>query len=249
MWSLHVEEQFYLVLPLLVMFLKREHLKRVLIASVFIAPVIRVALDWSLPDHTLLQYMLFPCRMDSLALGGLLAMGQLDGQLDHETLKRWRWPLVATTVCVLAVAVQVFRLGGTNFDGHLERTIGYTLFDVGFLGFIMSVLSLRGTAATAWLNWRPLQFVGMISYGFYLFQFPAEGVVNRAARMMGMSAEALEGSVAKFVAVGAVCLVLSTISWYLWETKWLAMQHRFRGKQLALPSTPTVVVVEAAAEN
>jgi peptidoglycan/LPS O-acetylase OafA/YrhL len=113
----------------------------------------------------------------------------------------------------------------------------------------MSVLSLRGTAATAWLNWRPLQFVGMISYGFYLFQFPAEGVVNRAARMMGMSAEALEGSVAKFVAVGAVCLVLSTISWYLWETKWLAMQHRFRGKQLALPSTPTVVVVEAAAEN
>jgi peptidoglycan/LPS O-acetylase OafA/YrhL len=92
----------------------------------------------------------------------------------------------------------------------------------------MSVLSLRGTAATAWLNWRPLQYVGMISYGFYLLQYPANGLFNRAAHLMGFSTAALEDTLVKFLFVGAICLVLSSISWYLWETRWLAAQKQFR---------------------
>jgi peptidoglycan/LPS O-acetylase OafA/YrhL len=224
MWSLHVEEQFYLVLPLLVMFLTPATLKRVLIAAVFVAPAIRLLLDWSHPDFPMLQYMLFPCRMDSLALGGLLAVSRV----DHDALKRWRRPLVVGTACLLLVAVETFRRGGGIFDGHIERTIGYTLFDVAFLGFIMSVLSLRGTVATAWLNWRPLQYIGMVSYGFYLLQYPAEGLFLRAAYLMGFSTAALEDTLVKFLAVGAICLVLSTISWYWWEKKWLAVQRQFR---------------------
>jgi peptidoglycan/LPS O-acetylase OafA/YrhL len=224
MWSLHVEEQFYLVLPLLVLFLSRANLKRALIAAVILAPAIRGLLDWSHPGLPLLQFMLFPCRMDSLALGGLLAMAQV----DQDTMKRWRWPLVVTTACMLLIAVETFRRGGGTFDGHVERTIGYTLFDVACLAFIMSVLSLRGTAATAWLNWRPLQYVGMISYGFYLLQYPANGLFNRTAYLMGISTAALEDTLVKFLAVGTICLVLSTISWYLWERRWLAAQRQFR---------------------
>jgi len=224
MWSLHVEEQFYLVLPLLVLYLTRANLRRVLIAAVFLAPAIRGLLDWSHPDLPLLQFMLFPCRMDSFALGGLLAVVRL----DQDTLKRWRWPLVVTTAGALIVAIETFRLGGGTFDGHLERTIGYTLFDVACLAFIMSVLSLRGTAATAWLNWRPLQYVGMISYGFYLLQYPANGLFNRAAHVMGFSTAALEDTLVKFLFVGAICFALSSISWYLWETRWLAAQKQFR---------------------
>jgi peptidoglycan/LPS O-acetylase OafA/YrhL len=233
MWSLHVEEQFYLVLPLLVLYLTRTNLRRVLIAAVFLAPAVRGLLDWSHPDLPLLQFMLFPCRMDSFALGGLLAVVRL----DQDTLKRWRWPLVVTTACTLIVAIETFRLGGGTFDGHVERTIGYTLFDVACLAFIMSVLSLRGTAATAWLNWRPLQYVGMISYGFYLLQYPANGVFNRAAHLMGFSTAALEDTLVKFLFVGAICLVLSSISWYVWETRWLAAQKQFRHPPAPAPVT------------
>src|SRR5262245_8501762 len=46
MWSLHVEEQFYFVLPLLVLYLRRAHLTRVLIAAVVLAPAIRGLLAW-----------------------------------------------------------------------------------------------------------------------------------------------------------------------------------------------------------
>jgi peptidoglycan/LPS O-acetylase OafA/YrhL len=231
MWSLHVEEQFYLVLPLLVLYLTRSNLARVLVAAVFLAPAIRVLLDFSYPQLPLLQFMLFPCRMDVLALGGLLALAQV----DRDALRRWRWPLVAATACMLLVAVETFRRGGGTFDGHIERTIGYTLFDVACLGFIMSVMSLRGTVATAWLNWRPLQYIGTISYGFYLLQYPAEALFNRAAYLMGLSTATLEDTLVKFVAVGAICLVLSTISWYLWEKRWLALQRQFREPPIPAP--------------
>jgi peptidoglycan/LPS O-acetylase OafA/YrhL len=237
MWSLHVEEQFYLVLPLLVLCLKRSHLKRAMVAAVLLAPAIRLLLAWLLPNFHLLQYMLFPCRMDSFALGGLLAMHGPDRDAMR---RRWRWPVLVATVCVLALAVEAFRRGGGTFDGSLERTVGYTLFDIAFLGFIMSILSLRGTAATAWMNWKPLQYLGMISYGLYLFQFPAEGLVNRAARAVGMSAAVSDGTFAKFMAVGATCLVLSTISWYLWETKWLAIKGRLGEARAARPPAPSV---------
>jgi peptidoglycan/LPS O-acetylase OafA/YrhL len=91
-------------------------------------------------------------------------------------------------------------------------------------GFITLVLSLRGTPATAWLNWKPLQYVGMISYGLYLFQFPAEGLVNRFSRAIGLE---WDGTIEKFLVVAVVCTILATISWYTWETKWLAAKTRF----------------------
>jgi peptidoglycan/LPS O-acetylase OafA/YrhL len=220
MWSLHVEEQFYLLLPPLVLYLGREHLKRVMIAAVLLAPAIRLLLAWSRPDLPSLQYELFPCRMDSLALGGLMAVYTP----DPEATRRWRLPLFVATAGLLILAVGVFQRYGGTFDGTVERTIGYTLFDLAFAGFITLVLSLRGTPATAWLNWKPLQYVGMISYGLYLFQFPAEGLVNRIAHSMSLD---WDGTIVKFVVVALTCLALATISWYMWETKWLAMKGRF----------------------
>jgi peptidoglycan/LPS O-acetylase OafA/YrhL len=233
MWSLHVEEQFYLLLPPLVLYLEREHLKRVMIAAVLVAPAVRLLLAWSRPDLHLLQYMLFPCRMDSLALGGLLAIYTPD--LDAP--RQWRRSLCVATAGLLILAVEVFQRYGGTFDGSVERTIGYTLFDLAFVGVIALVLSLRGTAATAWLNWKPLQYVGMISYGLYLFQFPAEGLVNRITRSMALD---WDGTITKFVAVALTCLALATISWYLWETRWLVVKSRFGEADRETASTPAL---------
>jgi peptidoglycan/LPS O-acetylase OafA/YrhL len=224
MWSLHVEEQFYLVLPLAVLFLTREQLKRVMIAAVVLAPAIRLALAWMYPDRPLLQFMLFPCRMDSLALGGLLALYNPE---PHAIDARWRRPLLIVTVASAAMALGTYAATGWDFVGFAERTIGYTLFDIACLGAIMLVLSLRGSPATAWLNWRPLQYVGMISYGLYLLQYPAEALFLRVVHLAGVPTAPLEDTVIKFVGVAAICLVLSAISWHFWETKWLSIKRRF----------------------
>jgi peptidoglycan/LPS O-acetylase OafA/YrhL len=233
MWSLQVEEQFYLLLPPLALYLKREHLKRTLIAAVLLAPAIRGLVVLLRPDLHLFQYMLFPCRMDALALGGLLAIYCP----DPAALPRGsRLPLFFGSVSLLALAVAVFQWSGGPFEGAVERTIGFTLFDVAFVCFIALVLSLRGTVATAWLNWKPLQYIGMISYGLYLFQVPASGVVDHVLRLMGQAVVDWDGTVVRFAAVSLTTLVLSTLSWYMWETRWLAMKSRLTDVRHAPPA-------------
>ena len=53
MWSLHVEEQFYLIFPLLVLHLTRLQLKRLLMTAIVAAPVIRLALAFWFPASPL----------------------------------------------------------------------------------------------------------------------------------------------------------------------------------------------------
>jgi peptidoglycan/LPS O-acetylase OafA/YrhL len=239
MWSLHVEEQFYLLLPPLAFYLKRERLKRLLIAAVLLAPAIRALVFVWRPDWRLFQYMLLPCRMDALALGGLLAIYSPD---PAALPRRVRLPLFVGSTSLLVLAVAVFQWSGGPFDGAVERIIGFTLFDVAFVGFTALVLNLRGTVATAWLNWKPLQYVGMISYGVYLFQVPASGVVDHILHLMGQPVMEWDATIGRFAAVGATTLVLSTLSWYLWETKWLALKSRLADA----PREPALVVTQHA---
>ena len=70
-WSLAIEEQFYLLLPLMIRFAPRNRLPYLLIFGILAAPIIRVALYNFHPNFMLSTYVLMPCRTDSLLLGVL----------------------------------------------------------------------------------------------------------------------------------------------------------------------------------
>ena len=79
LWSLQVEEQFYLLFPLLIYRLSFKTLKRVLICLGCLSPLLRVLLYWWAPGNVLAAYVLFPCRMEGLALGALIAIRFREG--------------------------------------------------------------------------------------------------------------------------------------------------------------------------
>ena len=74
LWSLQIEEQFYLTYPLLVALTRRDTLKKVLLAMIVIAPIFRTILTLQWPDNLLAPYVLMPARMDALAMGGIVAL-------------------------------------------------------------------------------------------------------------------------------------------------------------------------------
>ena len=74
LWSLAVEEHFYLVWPLLVGVLAPRALTRLCVVLVLGVPVLRFALIELHVAPPLATYVFSPCRMDALALGGLLAI-------------------------------------------------------------------------------------------------------------------------------------------------------------------------------
>lgn len=73
-WSLAVEEQFYLVVPMVVCFLSERHLKIVLLATIVLAPIFRLLTFFFVPDGHILAMLLTPCRADTLAMGMLAAI-------------------------------------------------------------------------------------------------------------------------------------------------------------------------------
>ena len=224
LWSLHVEEQFYLIFPFLVRRLNIRQLQNVLIGGILVAPLIRFGLFALFPERPLLQYMLLPCRMDALAFGALIVTSSANALLRP----RLKVGMFLVTFGILCLAYQTFWWAGGTFDTPIERTAGYSLFDLSFAGCLILVLNFRGCRGTAWLNWKPLQFIGMISYGIYLFQLPSAALVNKVLRTTNFGG--IESDTTSYaLCVAATCIGLATISWYLWEIKWLRLKSRFVG--------------------
>ena len=66
-WSLAVEEQFYLLFPLIIYYLPKEKLPKIFLTGILLAPIIRAVLGS--PQ----AYVLLPARMDALLVGALIA--------------------------------------------------------------------------------------------------------------------------------------------------------------------------------
>jgi peptidoglycan/LPS O-acetylase OafA/YrhL len=167
-WSLAVEEQFYLIWPLLVYGLPP---RRLLTACLWIAAgafVLRCALAAYGADMWTL-YVNTACRMDALALGGAGACVLRIPAL-REAL-RARLPLVG------AAALLVF-LGGIplthlyNRDSLAGKTFGYTLLAFSSAAFV-TWAAMRDacgpTRVVSLLASAPLRSCGKYSYAMYVF--------------------------------------------------------------------------------
>lgn len=211
LWSLHVEEQFYLIFPFVVRRLRRETLFKTLVVLVIAAPVIRCLL-WSY-DRTnpWLQYMLLPSRMDGLALGALIALRMRMGA--------WHVPkraLGAAGLLLLAASCAWFIAGGRIFSSPLERTLGYSLFSLAFAALVLWIVQFRGSWQTNWLNAAPLQFIGKISYGMYLLQVPTAILFAKLTRSLNLPRTVDETALGA-LSLYALCVVLASLSFYLFE--------------------------------
>ena len=166
-WSLGVEEQFYLVYPLVVFVLTRLTVERLRRATLAIVLVLLVAASawWSFhqtPPAPVDAYYSPFTRFWELGLGGLVS-------LAPATWAR-RTRRTNTVVAVLALGLLIYGVL------HLNATSGYP----GVLAWIPCTAAAtllftgnaqsRGGPAT-WLAWRPARYVGDISYSLYLYHY------------------------------------------------------------------------------
>jgi peptidoglycan/LPS O-acetylase OafA/YrhL len=167
-WSLAVEEQFYLIAPLVVRFVSRRRLMGVLIAVVLFAPVFRMYIHYHFHAATNLDptYILMPCRADALALGMLAALG-------------WRKPAFRGWLCGHAGAVYslfalllagVLLLSRYSPDQHdlTMVSFGYTWMALFYLSALLLALSRPTGPVASLTRMRWLRELGTISYCMYL---------------------------------------------------------------------------------
>lgn len=224
LWSLQVEEQFYLFYPLLIACCKNSTLRRILWFCVVVAPALRCLTLLMIPHGGMTRYVLTPLRVDSLAAGGIVALLVRQGGLPaSRTLQ------LGSLAGVSACTVMFLTLGRLNndYDSPFVSTIGFSLVDLTcalVLAFVVS--SPKGRLADA-LRWAPLVYIGQISYGLYLFHYPV-GMVVRSA--LGRYLPVSEGGTLNLIVSVVLSIVLAGLSWRFFESRVLRLKDRFSNR-------------------
>lgn len=229
LWSLSIEELFYLIWAPVILRCTRTTIAAVSIAAVVLCPVLRTFCH--VPQF--LEYFFFPARFDALTFGALMAL--LFAAYDRRKIERLnllrtlRWSAAGSLVLL-------FLLGW--YDGILQQVevrstlsfaaFGYTLLGI-FFASIVGLCALR-TGSDAWLprllRFRPFTYVGEISYMMYLTHLPVFVVVIQAlSYLQHRRAEPTVG-------IGLVAIIgtigLASLSWRYYEKPLLGLRNVVR---------------------
>jgi len=227
-WSLAVEEQFYLLWPALVLVLTRRRLAVVCVAIIVGAPLFRLGLR---AHHAALiaPYALTPARLDSLALGALLAI-----VLSDKRLAVWGARVAMVVgVAAAAITVTVFRHhGGLWTYGGWEEGPGYTVMSIGWAGLVAAgATAARGSIAERVLGARWLRALGKYSYAMYVFHVPiwahVQPLVFPGNRVPALWGSHIAASLGLAVLCGLLAYGAAFASWHLYEKHFLELKRCF----------------------
>ncbi len=177
-WTLAIEEQFYMVWPLVVFLGSRKSLVRICVVVIASALALRIGLA-AVGTSPISIYVFTLTRIDTLIFGALLAIGLRSG-LDHAVIARWAWRVVVVTA---PLALLILWNGNQHAVSHVSiYTVGFTLIAVSFTCLIaLAVTSSDSTSLSRVLRTRWLGFLGTYSYGLYVLHVIVYSVMSRVA--------------------------------------------------------------------
>jgi peptidoglycan/LPS O-acetylase OafA/YrhL len=228
-WSLAVEEQFYLLWPLIIAGTPTRRLIPVCLTLIIAALVIRVAMLEAGATPEML-YMFTVCRMDALAIGALAAV--LVGIPEFMTIVRKHATLL------LAAALFLFGVGASFthsynvYDGG-SLTMGQTTLALSITTVLLTVVAGSESRVATWLSATlrlpPLRSVGKFSYAMYVFHIPLTNLIG--APLLPSIKRLGSGYPVWYAIWIAVCSYLAAVASYH-----LLEKHFLRAKRYFVPA-------------
>jgi peptidoglycan/LPS O-acetylase OafA/YrhL len=166
-WSLAVEEHFYLIFPLLYIFMLKSGLSirsqgSIILSLCFFALIWRCVLVFGLDASKYRLYVATDTRFDSILFGCWLAIAAnpwLD--LNPESNRRLKWVgvLIGSAVIIVSFFPRVF---------WWDQTFRYTLQSLGLIPIFISAIQYPNSWPWRLLNYNWIRYVGVLSYSAYL---------------------------------------------------------------------------------
>jgi peptidoglycan/LPS O-acetylase OafA/YrhL len=223
-WSLAVEEQFYLLWPLVVWLCSRPRLVMVALVVGSASCVLRVVLVGRINEVAI--EALTPFRLDGLCAGATIAACVRDARGPD----RLRRPLGVAAVCAgsLLVASHVFNSFHATLLEQLHE-VRSTLFVVCFAVLLFHLIAApSGVVAKRAFSSRPLRVLGKYSYGLYVIH--PFVLLYLQHRPIEPWLAAYTGSQAVAVLIQGLLgiagsMTLSIASFHVLEKRFLALKH------------------------
>jgi peptidoglycan/LPS O-acetylase OafA/YrhL len=171
LWSLAVEEQFYLIWPWLIIFVPRKHILAVIIGSFLLGILSTFVIKAVFPGNEF-HDLLTPTCFDAFSLGGMWAYVKVYKTDKVEKFKS-TFVKVGVTCFFFFLAREIFQ-----FDPIISNR---TFISIIALALIIFAMEYKGTLVHKFILENSfLIFVGKISYGVYLFHSIIPWVWNLA---------------------------------------------------------------------
>jgi peptidoglycan/LPS O-acetylase OafA/YrhL len=228
-WSLSVEEQFYLLWPIILIGLlawggrrrvSQFALALVVLASVQVVIRFHAGVDtlnlYEGPDAQGMIFLMSGCLMATL-------IPTIAGELRRHPVGRVASAL--TVPALVALGLLVIR---TNSDSPFYFDGGYLL--VACTICLVVIAALSGGMLTRFLRLRPVAWIGALSYGIYLWSFPMIYWVSAE-----MSPSTPHFRIVVAIITLALTMVCATTSYYLIE---LPIRARVRARLARGPKVP-----------
>jgi peptidoglycan/LPS O-acetylase OafA/YrhL len=225
LWSLAVEEHYYIVWPALV---RRCGLRSVamLAAGICLAePLLRAAAFKTGHASGIAAYTWFVA--DGLAMGGGLAV------VLRTSVSRRQLTAICALLLGLAAGAAVLGspFGLLTRDNLLGAALQHTLIDLAFAGVVLLALLLGTGRWSGYVNNPVLGFLGYISYGLYLLHLLIFRIYDKLSELFWPQLQPRDGRfgliVLRFVCVSGLCIGLAYLSRRFFEERFLRLKERF----------------------
>jgi len=234
LWSLSVEEQFYIFWPLLVFLTPTKFIKNLFLAGIILGPLFRISffLVYELADIRFLlepvSLALYPLpftHIDAFAFGAFISRFTIPNPKKQLAYLGILLPLLGFGTQYIATG-NIGVLSSLGYPVTLPNAYqflwAYTLINYWFALLIYCVVKEK--LFITFLELPPLRYLGKISYGLYIYHFPIIWFSTRIRDIPSFVNASFESIVLiSFVAT----IFIASLSYYLLEQPFIKMKDRF----------------------
>ena len=242
LWTISVEEQFYVLFPILILLVNRDRAIFGLIAICLLVPVLRNVMAWQMAAHgwdaARIAFGVYASsfgQFDAFAMGALLAHFEPAIRRHPQFATKSAWlALVMATVYVATYIVINIRLGAHGIDA-IRNIVSGVLYGEKREVFVYIVMNFcaAATLAGAIAGWRVFSLiehpfvvaVGQVSYGGYLLHALVLLLMGEAIDSF-FESQALQIRIVFFLVAWCCTVGIAWLSYITWERKLIRYGHK-----------------------
>ena len=248
LWSLSVEEQFYLIWPLLIFLIPGKHFKKLCLVAIALGPVFRLIttliyrhhlFPFLLDSPQMATYVLPFSHVDAFALGAFISRFEI----PHPRLQLLGLTLITPAAELIAdyIVTGQFVLKNLGYKyplmGAYKEVWGYSLLNYLFAVLIFCVV--RTKLFNSDLNGSILRYLGKISYGLYVYHVLVIALLASLFKRYALPYPV--GSAEFFCFSLILTIIIASLSYYFLEKPILNLKSRY----FDIPSTAPVSEIPA----